>query len=294
MIDDYKGLAVFVTIADTGSLSGAGRQLRLSTSVVSHHLGRLENRLGATLFYRSTRSLSLTPEGQRILPAARRMAAAGEEALDALTQISDQPVGRLRVTMPAFGVGSFLHRAVWSFARAHPMVSITLFSSDETLDLIKEGYDVAIRLGRLRDSSLKSRKVGEFHRVLVASPDYLASVDPPITGIEDLPRCNFVSLAMLPDRFSMLRHGEVVEIQHEQAQVQVNAVTAAKSALLAGLGVQHMPVSEVESELQSGALVQVVPDWSLPMMSIYAVWPETGPQKHLTRRFVDALAAADP
>lgn len=103
MIDDFKGLAVFVAVTESGSFSAAGRRLNLSTSVVSHHVSRLESKLGVSLFFRSTRALSLTSEGHKILDAAKRMVSAGSEAIDALAGEIDQPVGALRMTIPAFG-----------------------------------------------------------------------------------------------------------------------------------------------------------------------------------------------
>ncbi len=185
MIEDYRGLAVFVAIADAGSLSAAGRRLKLSTSVVSHHLSRLEAKLGVTLFFRSTRSMSLTPEGHAALAPARRMVAAGEEALDAVAAGSDEPVGALRITMPAWGERMRLRQTLWDFARRHPLVAISLHSSDAPADLVKEGFDLAIRLGELADSSLKNRRIADFERVLVAAPDYLAS-RPSVRTLEDL------------------------------------------------------------------------------------------------------------
>ena len=129
MIEDFKGLAVFVAVADSGSLSAAGRRLKLSTSVVSHHLSRLEAKLGVTLFFRSTRSMSLTAEGHAALGHARRMVSAGKEALDALGSVSEDPVGALRIAMPAFGERTRLRHALWDFAKRHPKVSISLRSS---------------------------------------------------------------------------------------------------------------------------------------------------------------------
>ena len=176
MIEDYRGLAVFVAVVDAGSFSAAARRLKLSTSVVSHHVSKLEAKLGTPLFFRSTRSLSLTGEGHQILDAARRMVNAGEEAIDALADHIDQPVGALRITLPAFGDNSPVHKAIWQFAHNHPMVAISLHSSDYLADLVKDGFDLAIRLGTLSDSSLKNRRIGTFSRALVASPEYLAAV----------------------------------------------------------------------------------------------------------------------
>ena len=295
MIDDYRSLAVFVAVADAGSLSAAGRRLKLSTSVISHHLSRLEAKLGVTLFFRSTRSLSLTPEGHAALPPARRMITAGEEAIDALSAGSSEPVGALRLTMPAWGEKMPLRQTLWAFAKAHPLIAISLHSSDAPVDLVKEGFDIAIRLGVLADSSLKSRRIGTFERVMVAAPDYLAS-RAPLKTIEDLAACDFVALTMLPDMQTLQCGGRAVSFQPENIRLEVDTIASAVSAVMAGLGVQHLPTGEITAELASGDLVQVLPDWRLPDLGIYAVWPDIGPQKALTRRLIDyfvARAASD-
>ncbi|MHA6326106.1 LysR family transcriptional regulator [Roseivivax sp. CAU 1753] len=288
MIDDYRSLAVFVAIADAGSLSAAGRRLKLSTSVVSHHLSRLEGKLGVTLFFRSTRSMSLTPEGHAALPPARRMVAAGEEALDALNAGSDEPVGALRITMPAWGEKMRLRQALWEFARRHPLVAISLHSSDAPADLVKEGFDLAIRLGTLSDSSLKSRRIADFERVLVASPDYLAARQP-VRTLEELAACDFIAISVIPDVMTLQSAGRSVTFQPENVRLEVDTIASAKSAVLAGLGVKHLPMGEVAEEIASGSLVRVLPKWSLPRLGVYAVWPDIGPQKALTRRLIEFL-----
>lgn len=286
MIEDYRGLAVFVAVADAGSLSAAGRRLKLSTSVVSHHLSRLEAKRGVTLFFRSTRSMSLTPEGHAALAPARRMIAAGQEALDALGAGSAEPVGALRITMPAWGERMRLRQALWDFARRHPMVAISLHSSDAPADLIKDGFDLAIRLGTLADSSLKSRRIADFQRVLVASPDYLAS-RAAVGTLEELAACDFIAISLLPDAMTLACDGRSVSFQPENVRLEVDTIASAKSAILAGLGVQHLPLGEVEEEIASGSLVRVLPQWSLPDLGVYAVWPDIGPQKTLTRRLIE-------
>ncbi|SEV93722.1 transcriptional regulator [Cognatiyoonia koreensis] len=289
MSDDYRGLAVFVAVHEAGSFSAAGRRLKLSTSVISHHISKLEARLGVPLFFRSTRSLTLTSEGQKILSAATRMVAAGDEALDALSDDSEQPVGALRITMPAFGMNSTLHNSVWRFAKAHPMVAISLHSGDKPIDLVREGFDLAIRLGQLADSTLKSRRLGTFHRKIVASPDYLNS-RPKIQTLTDLVACDFISLSMLPDTFTMREGGEDMRVTLQNIRLEVDAITAGRAAVLQGLGVMNLPVNEIEVDLKSGALVEVSQKWSLPSLGVYAVWPDSGPQKKLTRRLIDFLA----
>ncbi|QIE54383.1 LysR family transcriptional regulator [Pikeienuella piscinae] len=297
MIESYRGLAIFVAIAEAGSLSAAGRRLKLSTSVVSHHLSRLESKLGVTLFFRSTRSMSLTPEGHAALGAARRMVAAGAEALDAVGGSGDKLVGALRITMPAWGEQMRTRQKLWEFARTHPMVAISLHSSDMPADLIKGGFDLGIRLGALVDSSLKSRRIDDFERVVVGSPRYFAA-RAPITTPHDLTTCDFIAVSVIPDAMTLTCEDQTVTIHPENVRLEVDTISSAKSAILAGLGVRNLPLGEVEAELAAGALVRVLPQWRLPVLGVYAVWPDSGPQKTLTRRliefFVDSAVGAQP
>lgn len=293
MIEHYRSLAVFVAVADAGSLSAAGRRLKISTSVVSHHLSRLEAKMGVSLFFRSTRSMSLTPEGRAALEAARRMTAAGEEALDILGSGRDQPVGALRVTMPAYGEQSHLRQSLWRFARAHPLIAISLHSSDLPVDLVKGGFDLAIRLGQLADSSLKSRRIGSFSRMLVGAPDYLAQC-PGIRGIEDLAACEFVAVSSLPDSMMLQSEGQSITFEPENVRVEVDSISSAVSAVRAGLGLRALPLSEIDADLKAGRLVRVLPGWGLPDLGVYAVWPDVGPQKMLTRRLIDHFINSGP
>lgn len=293
MIEDFRGLAVFVSVADAGSLTAAGKRLGLSTSVVSHHLSRLEDKLGVALFFRSTRSMSLTPEGQAALDPARRMVAAGEEALGLIGAGSDEPVGALRISMPAFGDRTPVHQKLWEFARRHPLVTFSVHSSDKPVDLIRDGFDLAIRLGTLADSGLKSRRIGDFGRLLVASPAYLAERGP-IARVEDLAECAFISVSMISDAFTLQREGTEITVEPSRLRVEVNSIASAASAVRAGLGMRALPRVEVEDDIATGRLVHVLPDWRLPDLGVYAVWPDSGPQKILTRRLIDTFMSRDP
>ena len=288
MIEDFRSLAVFVAVADAGSFSAAGRRLQLSTSVVSHHLSRLESKLGVTLFYRSTRSMSLTAEGQSALPSARRMVEAGEEALDLMGMAQDELVGALRVTMPAWGEQLRLRQSLWEFAKLHPLVAISLHSSDRPADLVKDGFDLAIRLGTLSDSSLKSVRIGEFQRILVASPGYLSS-RPAIKTIEDLASCDFIAIARLPDTLDLHHKGTTIRFEPENFRIEVDTIASATSAACGDLGLRALPRGEVEQDIVNGRLVHVLPRHTLPKLGVYAVWPDSGPQKVLTRRLIDYL-----
>ena len=287
-MDEYRSLAVFAAVHDAGSFSAAGRRLKLSTSVVSHHVSKLEAKVGASLFFRSTRSLSLTPEGEAILPAARAMVAAAKDALDVLAATNDQLVGALRVTLPAFGDRSPLNRSILQFANEHPMVAVSIHNSDHQVDLVKEGFDLAIRLGVLRDSALKNKRIGTFGRKIVASPDYLAK-RPPIKTLADLQNCDFIAMAMISDTVTLTCKDEQFSFQPENIRLEVHSMSSAKAAVLEGLGIQHLPDSEVDIEIAEGRLVEVLPQWSPPDLGIYAVWPDSGPQKKLTRKLIEFL-----
>lgn len=288
MIDDLRAIAIFAKVADEGSFSAAGRALRLSNSVVSHHVKALENRHGVSLFRRSTRALSLTHEGQKLLDSARRMVGAAEEGLNAIANISAEPAGALRMTMPAFLANSAQETAIWQFARRYPNVTVNVHSSDTSLNLIAEGFDLAIRLGKMADSSLKGRQVGTFERCLVAAPTYLRTIETP-KHPEDLVRCDFVLLDMLPNKFIVQRGHEEIVVHPEHSRVLVNSVAAARSAVVAGLGMQRLPLSEVQKDLESGRLEIVLPEWSLPTLNIYAVWPEASQQSALVRLLLAVL-----
>lgn len=288
MLEDYRTLAVFVEVAEAGSFAEAGRILNLSTSVISHHISRLEEKLGVSLFFRSTRSMSLTPEGLKMLESARQMVASGQEAMDALADIVERPVGELRLAMPAFGVETSISQRVWTFAREHPLITITLHSSDTQVDIIDEGFDLALRFGDLTDDAMKSCRVSDFRHVLVATPRFLHS-QPPIRTIADLRSMQFISYSMLPDEFSLIRGNETINFTPEKMRVELNSLAAVKSAILNDLGIQRLPETEVRQELREGALERVLPEWSLPESGVYAVWPEVGRQKNLTRRFIEYL-----
>lgn len=288
MIDDLRALAIFAQVAESGSFSAAGRNLRLSTSVVSHHVKSLEGRLGVTLLYRSTRSLSLTSEGKRLLVDAQRMVNAAQDGLNGLADVSAEPAGALRLSAPGFLVNSAHENMIWRFAHKYPNIAITMVGSDKNVNLIAEGFDLAIRLGDLADSALMTQKLGSFDRFLVASPSYLDS-RPPITSPDDLRHCDFVLTEMLKSNFTLHRGTEEVSIHPENSRILVNSINATRTAVLAGLGLQRLPSQEVHKDIADGKLVHVLPEWSLPKLNIFAVWPASGPRNSLVRLLLDFL-----
>ncbi len=291
MIDDLRALAIFAKVAEAGSFSAAARSLRLSTSVVSHHVKGLEDRHGVSLLHRSTRALSLTSEGERLLECVRRMMDAAEEGLDAIADISAEPAGALRVSAPAFINNGPQEKALWGFAKRYPNVAITLHSSDIPVNMVAEGIDIGIRLGELPDSSLQCRKIGTFERRLVAAPSYLETIEQLQTP-QDLANCDFILCDTIPEDFALKRGSEEITIHAEQSRILMNSVGSARSALLAGLGIQRLPLSEVEDDLTAGRLIQLLPDWSLPTLNIYAVWSPSSHRNSLVKLLLEFLIDA--
>lgn len=292
MIDDLRAMAIFATVAETGSFSAAGRQLRLATSGVSQHVTKLEDRLGVTLLYRSTRALSLTAEGERLLEHARRMMAAAEDGLDSITDVSGEPAGSLTVTLPAILVDSPYEQAIWDFVARHRGVEMTVRYLDRSLDLISDGIDLALRMGSLPDSALQSRRLGSFSRVLVCSPACMRDL-PVIETPADLQRAGFIEMQGMPEQMTLIKGDQQETLSTGHSRVRVDNFAALRAALRAGLGIQRLPRTAAEADLHAGTLVQVLPDWRLPDLGVYCLWPDSSRRASLTRMLVQHIVSFD-
>jgi len=164
MLDDLRAMTLFVRTVELGSFRAAAKASNLSPSVVSHHIQQLEKKYGVALLYRSTRKLAQTDEGRRFYERARQMVAAAAGAVDVLTGEAASPYGKLTVSLPAAQVRGAITRKVAEFAELHPYVHLKLVCTDEPVDLFAGGVDVALRAGTLKDSSLKSKRVGSVGR----------------------------------------------------------------------------------------------------------------------------------
>lgn len=287
MIDDLRPLAVFAKTVEAGSFRAAARLLGLSPSVVSHHVAQLESRLGLALIYRSTRRLSLTVDGKQLYSHAQAMLAAAEAGLNAMNDRSAEPMGELSISLPAFLANGPLMPQLAAFIARHPRVRLHMDFSDEKRDLIGQGIDLAIRIGALQDSALKAVRLLDLPRTLVAAPSLLQ--DPLPQTPADLPRLGWIGIRMRPGprRF---RHEEGQEIDIEiEPRVEVNSIEASRQLAIAGLGLCTPPSFLVADDLAAGRLVAVLPDWQVPTLSIYAVWPPNAGRDGLSRRLVAAL-----
>lgn len=284
---DLNALPVFAAVAETGGFTAAAHRLGVAKAKVSLAVARLESQLGVTLFSRTTRRVALTEAGQGLyaqcVPALRGV----QESL-AQVGADAELTGALRIGASVDYAAQTVAHALAAFSALHPHLEIDLRTSDRVVDMLKEGIDVALRMGWLRDSTLRAARLGEFEQYLVASPAYLAR-SARIAGPHDLARHEWIALTLLQTpltwRFASA-HGQrrVVRVA---ARLRTDSVGALRSLLLHGCGVSVLDQFSADEPLRSGTLVRVLPAWSLPRGGIYAVYP---PGRHVpakVRAFID-------
>lgn len=292
MLDQLRALAVFARAAELGSFRAAGLALGLSPSVVSHHIQRLEQRYGVALFYRTTRSLRLTAQGQALLEAAKAMLVAAERGLDGLASDAEEPVGSLTIAVPAILALSPWIDHIGMFIRSFPKVSLALDFSDQRVRLIDEGFDLALRLGSLADSSLKAQKLGMVNRHLYASDVYAARWPQP-THPNDLAAWDWLTLqgVVQPGQLIHPAYGDVDLVIVPRARA--SSATALYHLARAGAGIVLLPDFLGEADVAAGRMRRILPDWQANPLGLYAVWPSNASQGSLTRRFIEFIAAEE-
>jgi DNA-binding transcriptional LysR family regulator len=285
-------MQAFVAVVDAGSFVRAAEALNLSKAAVSRYVGELESRLGVRLLHRTTRKLSTTEDGEIFQARCRELLAGVDEAEGEITAHAGEAVGQLKVNVPVtFGL---MHLApLWAeFMTRHPKVTLDVTLSDRVVDLVEEGYDLAVRIARLPSSSLISRKLTSTRMVLCASPTYLRDHGVPTDPSE------IASHAVMA--YTLLSMGENWEFVGPQASVSVKVTPRMRSnsgetccaAALKHQGIVLQPAFLVDPHLRSGALVEVMPQYRSIELGVYAVYPT---RKHVTtkvRLLIDFLVEA--
>ncbi|MEO0946161.1 MAG: LysR substrate-binding domain-containing protein [Pseudomonadota bacterium] len=289
MIDKLRGIAVFSTVVDQGSFRGASKHLGLAASRVSEIVSELERDLGVTLLYRSTRQISLTHEGQLLHGKALDMIDAAATGLDAINPTSKEPTGQLRITTPAFITQTELMLSFSDFTKTYPKINLHFHFSDHPSDLIKDGFDVAIRAGWLEDSNLLTRKIGDIERRLVASADYV-SARPVPTHPTDLADWDWIGFVMRPDQTALLNSDGTSVLVSSRPNVSVNSAEALYEFAIRGLGLTAIPENLATRGFERGDLEHVLPEWTLQPLGIHAVWPSQAQRESLTTLFVRFVA----
>lgn len=290
MIDQLRQMAIFAKTIDHGSFRGAARELRLSPSVVSHHISQLEEHLGVALMYRSTRKLRLTPEGERLLSATRNMLEAVEGELLELSSVSGAPSGELRVTAPSVLAKSPFTEMVAKFLKVFPRVRLSLDFSDERRELIDDGFDIAIRMTRKAKNSATTRKLFQVGRSLVASPDYLAN-QPPAQEPIGLRDWTWLELAPVREPQIKFRKGKTEQVvPRATSQISCNDAQALYRFALAGTGLAIVPEFLATEDAAAGRIVYPLSDWDLDPIEVFAQWPANAPKHGLVKLFVGELS----
>ncbi|MFV0596445.1 LysR substrate-binding domain-containing protein [Shewanella sp.] len=296
-MEHFSALPIFVTVVECGSFSAAGQKLGLSKSAISKRITQLEQHLGIQLLQRTTRSLSLTDAGARYFEYIRPAVQLTQEGLDAISELQQVPKGNLRISVPMVFGRLYIAPLIAEFLKRYPNIQLQMQMDDKTTDLIAGGFDLAIRIGELPDSSLIARKIAPCVSVICASPAYLAQHGLPIVPSElTQHNCLFYSYFQDGVEWSFLSPDGMQRIQ-PKGNYQVNNSDAIHLACLDGLGIANLPRFIVESDLQAGRLQTLLTDYPLPEHGIYAVYPQ---RKYLPTKVTvlieflrDKLANAD-
>lgn len=290
-LPDLEAMAIFARVAEAQSFSGAADQLGLSKATVSKAVTRLEQQLRTTLLHRTSRRFALTDAGRTLAARAAHMLAEAEGAVSEALDMSLTPRGLVRLAAPmSFGM-AYVAPALPEFLATHPDISIDLHLSDEVVDLVGGGFDCALRIAALADSSLTARKLRPVSRALVASPAYLAQRGRP-THPDDLNRHACLSYAHMPTpdawRFANDAGEEVVV--HPRGPLRANNADALTASLCAGLGIFPQPDFIYWKDVADGCLETVMTDWRLPPIALHLVAPSSGPRPTRVTALMDYLA----
>jgi len=302
-MDKLSAMKTFVRVVESGSFSAVADELQATQSAISKQVAALERELATKLLVRTTRSLALTDEGARYFEQVRRLVAEIAEAESSLAKGESQLRGWLRVAA-SVGYGRLkLMPLVKSFMLTHPDVKIDLRLHDGFIDLVEQGIDVSVRIGDLPDSGLLARRIGTSNRMLVAQRDYLQSVANahglPVhpqdlqahncivyTGMANSNVWTFTAGDGAPEAKGVTRSVRV------EGSIQTNSSEVIRASVISGMGIGYSPTWLFESELASGEVVRVMPEWDSPQSPIHLVSPPERKHSAKVRAFVEHVLGA--
>lgn len=292
-MDAFSDIAVFALIVKHGNLAAAAQELGITPPAVTRRLANLEKRLGVRLLNRTTRKISLTPEGEQYLMEGVRILDEMNALEGRIGGGSTQPQGTVRLAA-TLGFGrTHLAPALSRFARQHPQVEVQMHLSDRFVNLVDQGFDVMVRFGDLTDSRLTARLLARNSRILCATPAYLASAGVP-QHPRDLGKHNCIFIREGDETFGTwhLRNGELNETVKVRSNLSTNDGSSALGWALDGHGILIRSQWEVAAHLRAGQLVPVLPDWSHPSADIHLVFQAHKQTPAKVRVLVDWLLAA--
>ncbi|WP_434763974.1 LysR family transcriptional regulator [Vibrio fortis] len=287
MRDVFSAIPIFVAVVESGSFSAAAERLSMTKSAVSKRISSLEDNLGTRLFHRSTRKLTLTEAGEQFSDYARNSLFIAQQGINATTLHQGKPKGTLKINAPMTFSRLHLVPLLKEFLDLYPDIKVILNMDDKIVDMIEGGYDVGIRIGELKDSSLIAKRLAKCDSVVCASPEYLTEYGIPKTP-SDLKdhNCIYYSLFQAGVEWTFFRDNEKSKVE-PKGNFVVNNSDAIGEMLLQGLGICQMPTFIVRKYLDSGQLIEVLDDYNLPQHNIYAVYPERRHVPEKVRVFLD-------
>lgn len=293
LLEDLGSLSVFVRVVEQRSLTSAARSLDVTTSSISKRIAKLEERLGVRLLERTTRRVRLTEAGQGFYERCIAILRAVEDAEAAVTSIGGEPRGTLRVSVPVIFGERHLAPLLPSLLERHPHLRLDVSLSDRFVSLVEEGYDVAVRIGKLADSTLKVKTLATIREWVVASPSYLERRGVPRTPA-DLADHDCIRYSLLPaQREWRFRRGKRVETPPVGGRLMMSHGGAICEAAIAGAGIARLPSFIADEAIASGALRTVLDEWTSEGQ-VVAVYPAGRQPQPKVQAFVRFLASRLP
>ncbi len=290
MIDQLRQIAVFAKVAEQGSFRGAAKALQLSPSVVSHHISQLEKQLDVALLYRSTRKLSLTSDGKTLLTSAQTMLQAAENFVNSASDSTQALNGHLNIALPAFMQNSKLVDYIGDFALLHPNVAAYLDFSDVRREIIQDGVDLAVRVGKLPSNNLKARKLHQYERSIVISKALLKKLPRSATP-SDIENLTWVELSPVGLNVELRNKAGEVTVIRPKSQIKVNSVQSVLQLVKNSNGVGIIPEFMFQGQQADNSIVQILKNWQLKPIGVHLVWPQNAPKTGLVKQLVDHLTS---
>ncbi len=288
-MDKLQAMQLFTHVVDSGSFTAGATQMGISRALASKLIQTLEDQLGVRLLNRTTRRVSLTDPGKNYYARVSQVLDALAEAEAEAAELQVEPRGRLRVSVPISFAVKHLAPALADFQRMFPRVELELGLNDRLVDLVDEGFDMAVRIGRLADSSLVARRIAQATMLAVASPGYLARHGTP-SHPDELAAHNALiyTLTAKPEEWSFTQGPDTVTARIKGSLFTNNGDYLAAAAI-EGAGITMLPAFIVFEAIADGRLVEVLGDWPAPLLGIYALYPQTRALPAKTRVLMDFL-----
>lgn len=282
----WEGVSEFVSVAQTSSFTGASKILGISTAQVSRQVSALENRLNTKLFYRTTRKVSLTEEGAVYYRHCRQVMTGLEDAERAISNLRNAPQGLVKLTAPVTYGEKYIMPLVIDFMAQYPEIEVIMVLSNQTVDLVEGGFDLAIRLGNLDDSSMMAKRLTSRTQYVCASPHYLEQFGIP-HSLSELKQHNCLVGNTDYWRFIESNKEKLIRVS---GSLTCNSGYALRDAAIQGIGLIKLPDYYIGEDLKSGDLVSILENYQEPEEGIWALYPQNRHLSPKVRLLVDYLA----